>query len=709
MSYAAIAYITPQYEDFANNWLKAYEPATTTAKLMSHDGGSTTAAKYELDSQGFPITSGNVRIIPYIDGAYDLWLFATEADADANTTGNAIQVADDITAPSVAGSGSTSINELTTATMTANTNKAYEVGDVIQTKEYSTGNGGGGTYDCATVGTTVNVDLPDEVNILVSTVDGTKCFALRHGVTINFKSLGGIGDDSTDNTGVFNVAKTLTPPIDFGGPENIYRTDEIDFAAPFDFFGQGATIKLITNQTKLLDIDTSDFSLNGLIFDGRSLEVNQNLVFIHDSLTGWLMNNCTFQNITGVTGVDQYALKVGGDDAEGQLLNLSFKNISNFNVSQAPTSAFNGGIVVLDSVTGPKQLIIKNIYCDNIWTDNIAADIDNSDSDGIRIVGTSALQSGISIDGLYCTGVQKSGLKVSGCKGAQFSNIYIEGTRTDIPMVAGARWQASDDSICTNVKVKGNVFRAVNLRTSNFVLSGVNYSPLLSTDTPSSSLIAIQATDAAISENIVISDITATAVTRFLNLDTSGLTVDVGFNNISINNAVIQHHATSSLGSSRIRRCKNVQLNNVQCFDSEDNLATAWEFERGSEIYFNHVYSEFRRNATVFTSGSLGVTGVYFNHCKFVRPDSETGDTSFKSLTLEYSDGTSMTNVNLNDVQVSVPSYASTSNQTIVLCGLIESSISNLEMEIRDVGVANPGTAVLGTFVDCKIDPPLPI
>ena len=99
MAFTSIAFTIPQYDqvDLANYWLKAYEQGTTTPKVMATDAtGSTTASRYELDSLGFPITAGNARIIPYIDGVYDLWAFPTAAEADANDTTNAIQFADNI-------------------------------------------------------------------------------------------------------------------------------------------------------------------------------------------------------------------------------------------------------------------------------------------------------------------------------------------------------------------------------------------------------------------------------------------------------------------------------------------------------------------------------------------------------------------------------------------------------------------------------------
>ena len=72
------------------------------------------------------------------------------------------------------------------------------VGDVAQTAEHSTGNGGGGTYNYVTVGTTPNVDLPNGDSIIVSTVDATKCFVLRKDSIFNTRQLGAI-DESIEN------------------------------------------------------------------------------------------------------------------------------------------------------------------------------------------------------------------------------------------------------------------------------------------------------------------------------------------------------------------------------------------------------------------------------------------------------------------------------------------------------------------------------
>lgn len=95
MSFSTIAYIAPNYRDYKNWWLKAYEPGTTTPKEMATDSTFTVLiAKAEINKDGFIVSAGGTLIIPYIDDYYDLWLFPTEAEADANDTVNAERVAD---------------------------------------------------------------------------------------------------------------------------------------------------------------------------------------------------------------------------------------------------------------------------------------------------------------------------------------------------------------------------------------------------------------------------------------------------------------------------------------------------------------------------------------------------------------------------------------------------------------------------------------
>ena len=98
---ASIAYSNLQYEDNAGWYLKAYEPNTTTPKIIYFDKAkSQSFAKVQLDTLGFPESTGGTRFIPFIEDFYDLWLFPTADEADEDDTANAIRMAINITAES---------------------------------------------------------------------------------------------------------------------------------------------------------------------------------------------------------------------------------------------------------------------------------------------------------------------------------------------------------------------------------------------------------------------------------------------------------------------------------------------------------------------------------------------------------------------------------------------------------------------------------
>jgi glycerophosphoryl diester phosphodiesterase len=106
MSLSLIAFIAPNYRDFKGDFVKFYEPATTTPKLIYLDSaGLTSVAKLQFDSDGFMSSAGGAIIVPYIDGSYDAYIFISESDADANNTVNAIRIADDLTPTAGGGTG----------------------------------------------------------------------------------------------------------------------------------------------------------------------------------------------------------------------------------------------------------------------------------------------------------------------------------------------------------------------------------------------------------------------------------------------------------------------------------------------------------------------------------------------------------------------------------------------------------------------------
>ena len=54
MAYSPVAFIAPNYRDYKNYWLKAYEQGTTTPKVMAlDDQGAVTVAKLQINQDGF--------------------------------------------------------------------------------------------------------------------------------------------------------------------------------------------------------------------------------------------------------------------------------------------------------------------------------------------------------------------------------------------------------------------------------------------------------------------------------------------------------------------------------------------------------------------------------------------------------------------------------------------------------------------------------
>ena len=178
MANAPVSFISQQYEDFENYWLKCYEQGTVNPITMFDDAAGTTAfAKLEVNIDGFFESTGGAIIIPHVNETYDAWLFPTEAEADANDTINATQIADNITASDTGAIATATQNEDTTATMTANTSySSADVGiTVIDTKEFSTGNGGSRTYDVVLTSSVT----PNAFEIIIGVADASISFVAR--------------------------------------------------------------------------------------------------------------------------------------------------------------------------------------------------------------------------------------------------------------------------------------------------------------------------------------------------------------------------------------------------------------------------------------------------------------------------------------------------------------------------------------------------
>lgn len=115
MAWNKISGTVPQFTtsgEQANGYvIKFYQTGTTTPlAVATDDTGGTTATNFPLNTQGYATHSG-AEIIPHVDQDYKLVLYTSQADADANNTGSAVYVVDNIQG-AVATAGGIGLTEL---------------------------------------------------------------------------------------------------------------------------------------------------------------------------------------------------------------------------------------------------------------------------------------------------------------------------------------------------------------------------------------------------------------------------------------------------------------------------------------------------------------------------------------------------------------------------------------------------------------------
>jgi len=155
-----------------------FEVGTVNQKNTFSDEALTTpnANPVIADASG---TFGDI----FLNGDYDVTL---------KTSADVLVEGPDTIREFLTGSQTIAIQELTTATMAANTSRAYTVGDVVDTAEFSTGTDGGATYDVVLTSSVT----PNTFNIIIGTADALISFVLRIGANIIPEQWGVIGDDA---------------------------------------------------------------------------------------------------------------------------------------------------------------------------------------------------------------------------------------------------------------------------------------------------------------------------------------------------------------------------------------------------------------------------------------------------------------------------------------------------------------------------------
>jgi hypothetical protein len=276
MAYFPIAFIAPNYRDYNDYWLKAYDPGTTTPKAMALDSAAgSTIAKLQLNADGFLKSAGGALVIPYLSGAYDLYLFPTGAEADSNTTTNAIKVADNITGVlSDDAIGVLLINDLSqayefddVAAMTASA-VVFPIGKAINTKGYYVSGDGGGAGYILTSGSSSSVGSHD--------IDGGNYSKLIIGDNVNIKQWGA-KDDGTDTSAEIQAAINELSSIT--GMATLYVPEGGIFRAQNIRLQTGVIIKGETPMNGWARIASGNYTKGSVLklVDGA----NNNLIFIN--------------------------------------------------------------------------------------------------------------------------------------------------------------------------------------------------------------------------------------------------------------------------------------------------------------------------------------------------------------------------------------------------------------------------------------------
>lgn len=363
MAYSPIAFTAPNYRDYNNWWLKAYEPGTTTPKPegMATDSTLTTfIAKAQLSADGFIISAGGALIIPYIDGTYDLWLFPTEAEADANDTSNALRFADKVTGVNgdlISNRVPFSAKTLDEAVNETNQQIAKE-DSLVYIEERTTGNGGGALWkyvDAATV-------TPNTFNIvqcigvpalaLVLTIDGdikasqfggnaaALQAAIDYSLANNYKSI--LIDTLVDTTGTTLI---IDKGVQYTEGGNAFARKRLDFKGA----GIGEIRKTDTGfmfsatSGRNGDIGFDNITLSGNVDTPFPTIVTGLNCFDCDKLIRLSITNCVFRNF------DRVFSQVGSASSAMQSVksvnNTYTKNLAVMVFNQAWDVVFDGGLM----------------------------------------------------------------------------------------------------------------------------------------------------------------------------------------------------------------------------------------------------------------------------------------------------------------------------------------------------------------------------
>ena len=382
MAFSPIAFTIPEYDRtlYANHWLKAYEPGTTMPKPMAIDSaGSSQASRFELNSQGFPITSGDALVIPHIEGNYDLWLFPTSAEADANDTSNALQFADNISTTGGSIASVTNINFATVADMAASSTLA--IGNFVSIESYTATNNSGVMFGEVVAGGTGVADGGAFIDLISVGLQFKQHLSMS---ALTPQLFGAEGDGITDDTSAIESAGAYlddNSTLDFGSSSYLVSKSGV----PSSPYGHNI-IELVDKNNVTIKADSAIIKLVN-----HDISSNGGITFIHGTACSKLTVKGFHFDLSYVgvhTGSTQYpqCSAIRGDDPDNATAGVrgqdslngdwsitgnTFKCFHPFGQYAQSGSSFGGdpnnGFKILPVfVSGPFDATSYNSQCRNV-------------------------------------------------------------------------------------------------------------------------------------------------------------------------------------------------------------------------------------------------------------------------------------------------------------------------------------------------------